>query len=80
MHLFFTRNKKQPKKGFLYHFLSTAVTISKYGFLAFFEAKMAKIDIQTLKLNVPDDYIQFWVHFEWFLELFQISDEKWLFS
>ena len=52
----------------------------KFGFLAFFEAKMTKIDILTLKLIVPDDYQQFWVHFEWFLALFHISDEKWLLS
>ena len=50
--------------------------IIKFGFLAFFEAKMTKIDILTLKLIVPDDYQQFWVHFEWFLALFYISDEK----
>ena len=31
---------------------------------------MTKIDILTLKLVVPDDYQQFWVHFEWFLVLF----------
>jgi len=54
--------------------------IIKFRFLAFFEAKMTKIDILTLKLIVPDDYQQFWVHFEWFLALFHISDEKWLLS
>ena len=32
------------------------------------------------KLIVPDDYQQFWVHFEWFLAFFHISDEKWLLS
>ena len=41
---------------------------------------MTKIDILTLKLIVPDDYQQFWVHFEWFLALFHISNEKWLLS
>ena len=39
---------------------------------------MTKIDILNPKLIVPDDYQQFWVHFEWFLALFHISDEKWL--
>ena len=42
--------------------------------------KMTKIDILNPKLIVPDDYQQFWVHFEWFLALFHISDEKWLLS
>ena len=41
---------------------------------------MTKIDILTLKLIVPDDYQQFWVHFELFLAPFHISDEKWLSS
>ena len=41
---------------------------------------MPKIDILTLKLIVPDDYQQFWVHFEWFLAVFHISNEKWLLS
>ena len=48
----------------------------KIDFLAFFEAKMTKIDILNPKLIVPNDYQQFWVHFEWFLSLFQISDVK----
>ena len=52
----------------------------KFGFFGFFEAKITKIDILTLKLIVPDDYQQFLVHFEWFLALFHISDEKWLLS
>ena len=39
-------------------------------FLAFFEDKMTKIDILNPKLIVPDDYQQFWVHFEWFLSPF----------
>ena len=30
---------------------------------------MTKIDILNPKLIVPDDYQQFWVHFEWFLAL-----------
>ena len=52
----------------------------KIGFLAFFEAKMTKIVILDQKLIVPNDYLQFWVHFEWFLSLFQILDVKQLFS
>ena len=47
-----------------------------FGFLAFFEAKMTKIDILNPKQIIPDDYQQLWVHFEWFLALFHISDEK----
>ena len=35
----------------------------KFVFLAFFEAKMTKIDILNPKLIIPDDYQQFWVHF-----------------
>ena len=46
----------------------------KFIFLAFFEAKMTKIVI--LKLIVPNDNQQFWIHFDWFLSLFQILDEK----
>ena len=38
--------------------------ILKFGFLAFYEAKMTKIAILNPKLIVPDDYQQFWVHFE----------------
>ena len=37
---------------------------------------MTKIVIIEQKLIVPNDYQQFWVHFEWFLSLFQISDVK----
>ena len=48
----------------------------KFGFLAFFEAKMTKIVILDQKLIVPNDYLQFWAHFEWFLSLFQISEVK----
>ena len=36
----------------------------KFGFIAFFEAKMTKIDILNQKLIVPNDYQQFLVHFE----------------
>jgi len=50
--------------------------IIKFGFLAFFEAKMTKIVILDQKLIVPNDYLQFWAHFEWFLSLFQISEVK----
>ena len=41
---------------------------------------MTKIVILDQKLIVPNVYQQFWVHFEWFLALFHISDEKWLLS
>ena len=44
--------------------------------MAFLWAKMAKIDIQNQKLIVPYDCQQFLARFEWFLSLFQISDEK----
>ena len=37
---------------------------------------MTKIVILDQKLIVPNDYQQFWVHFEWFLSLFQILDVK----
>ena len=50
------------------------------AFSAFFEAKMTKIVILDQKLIVSDDYQQFWVHFEWFLSLFQILDVKQLLS
>ena len=52
----------------------------KFGFLAIFEAKMTKIVILDQKLIVPNDYQQFWVHFDWFLSLFQTSDVKYLLS
>ena len=52
----------------------------KISFLAFFEAKMTKIGFLDQKQIVPNDYQQFWVHFDWFLSLFQISDVKYLFS
>ena len=48
----------------------------KNCFFAFFEAKMTKIVILDQKLIVPNDILQFWVHFEWFLSFFQISDVK----
>ena len=32
---------------------------------------MTKIYILNPKLNVPNEYKQFWVHFEWFLSLFK---------
>ena len=54
--------------------------IIKFSFLAFFEAKMTRIVILDQKLIVSNDYLQFWVHFEWFLSLFQILDVKYLFS
>ena len=41
---------------------------------------MTKIVILDQKLIVPNDYLQFWVHFEWFLSLFQKLDVKKLFS
>ena len=50
--------------------------IMKFGFLAFFEAKLTKIGILDQKLIVPNDYQEFWVHFEWFLSLFQNLDIK----
>ena len=49
-------------------------------FLAFFVAKMTKFVILDQKLIVPNDYQQFWVHFDWFLSLFQMLDVKYLFS
>ena len=70
------------KKGFYIIFVVgiDKIQILKFVFLAFFEAKMTKIDILNPKLIVPNDYQQFWVHFEWFLSLFQIFDVKWLLS
>ena len=66
------------KRGFQSIFVvsSTDFRIIKFGFLAFFEAKMTKIVILDQKLIVPNDYLQFWAHFEWFLSLFQISEVK----
>ena len=74
---------KMAKKGFFFSIFvvdSTDFRIMKISFLAFFEAKMTKIVILDQKLIVPNDYQQFWVHFDWFLSLFQISDVKYLFS
>ena len=67
---------KMAKKGYLWHFCYWLFLDHKICFLAFFVAKMTKIVILDKKLIVPNDYQQFWVHFEWFLSLFQISDEK----
>jgi len=52
----------------------------KIVFLAFFEAKMTRIVILDQKLIVPNVYQQFWVHFDWFLSLFQTLDVKYLLS
>ena len=41
---------------------------------------MTKIVILDQKLIVPNDYLQFWAHFEWILSLFQISEVKQLLS
>ena len=70
------------KRGFQSIFVvgGTNFRIIKLGFLAFFEAKMTKIVILDQKLIVPNDYLQFWAHFEWFLSLFQISEVKQLLS
>ena len=66
------------KRGFYSIFVvgGTNFRIKKFVFFAFFEAKMTKIVILDQKLFVPNDYQQFWVHFEWFLSLLQISDIK----
>ena len=45
-------------------------------FTLFFKAKMTNFGILDQKLIVPDDYQQFWAHFEWFISLFQILDVK----
>ena len=37
---------------------------------------MTKIGIQKPKLIVTNDFQQFLAHFDWFLSLFEISDEK----
>ena len=69
---------KWRKKGFLEHFCCWQYQFmdQEIRFFAFFEAKMTKIVILDQKLIVPNDYQQFWVHFEWFLSLFQILDVK----
>ena len=55
---------KWRKLDFFYHFFvgGTDIQIMKIGFLAFFEAKMTKIDILTLKLIVPDDYYYYYYY------------------
>ena len=72
------RGSKEQIKGFYGIFVvgGNNFRIMKFGFLAFFEAKMTKIVILDQKLIVPNDYLQFWAHFEWFLSLFQISEVK----
>ena len=45
-------------------------------FLAFFEAKMTKIDLLNQKLIVTNDYQRFLAHLDWFLAIFHISDVK----
>ena len=45
-------------------------------FFGVFRAKMTTIGIQNPKLIVTNNYQQFLAHFEWFLELFHISDVK----
>ena len=70
---------KMPKKGIFYSIFVVGVTnfrIIKLSFLVIFEGKMTKIVILDQKIIVPNDYQQFWVHFELFLALFHISDEK----
>ena len=71
---------KIAKKGVFIAFLLPSVPSfgSWKSILAFFEAKMTKIVILDQKLIVPNDYQQFWVHFDWFLSLFQTSDVKYL--
>ena len=56
------------KRGFYSIFVvgSTNFWIMKIVFLAFFEAKMTKIFILNQKLIFPNDYQQFWVHFDYF--------------
>ena len=70
--------KTDKKRGFYSIFVDGGddFRIMKFGFLAFYEAKLTKIGILDQKLIVPNDYQEFWVHFEWFLSLFQISDVK----
>jgi len=74
--------RNSQKRGFYSIFVvgGDNFRIIKFVFLAFFEAKMTKIDILNTKLIIPDDYQQFWVYFELFLALFHISDKKWLLS
>jgi len=69
---------KTTKKGVSSIFVvgSDNFLIIKFGFLAFFDSKLTKSSILNTKLIVPNDYQQFWIHFEWFLSLLQISDVK----
>ena len=55
--------KTAKKRGFYSIFVigGDNFWIIKFGFLAFIEAKMTKIDILNPKLIIPDDYQQFWV-------------------
>ena len=66
------------KKGFYSIFVVgwTKICILKCVFLAFFVAKMTKIDIQNQKQIVTNDYQQFLAHSEWLLSFFQISYAK----
>ena len=71
-------SQNNQKRGFYSIFVvgGDNFRIIKFVFLAFFESKMTKSSILNTKLIVPNDYQQFWIHFEWFLSLFQISDVK----
>ena len=75
---------KWQKRGFIALLFivvgGTNFRIIIFGFLAFFEAKMTKILILDQKQIVPNDYLQFWIHFDWFLSLFQTSGVKYLLS
>ena len=68
---------KMVKEGVFIAFFLLAIPISgsrNSFFLPFFEAKMTKNVILDQKIIVPNDYQQFWVHFKWFLSLFQNSE------
>ena len=52
------------------------ILIHEIRFLSLFEAKLTKIVILDPKLIVPNDYQQFWLNFQWFSSLLQISDIK----
>ena len=73
------RAQNGEKRGFYSIFVvsGTDFQIIKFGFLAFFEAKIVILDQKQI---VPNDYQQFWVHFDWFLSLFQTLDVKYLLS
>ena len=70
------RGSKEQIKGFYGIFVvgGNNFRIMKIVFLAFFEAKVTKIVILDQKLIVPNDYQQFWVHFDWFLS---IANYRW---